>query len=289
MRRFFGRRSAVLSAALVLTLTGCGITVPGIGGSPALDEQDVITYSSSVAGVYGRLGTRIFEVGPDTLTTRYSMPGGTELYAVEEELAAEDRERIVSATEEYIVWQDSPGDKAVCADTPMVTVQVTGSHEHSSTVEDCSEDEPPRAILRALEEAQSAEVHSLAVPGVMWRIEVRPWSGDGPEEGARAERYELGRGASGVPMSITGERAPAGWGDELEPGSDKNERLLDEESTIAVLRGVNAVLMPESPLACDAPTGAMILRRDSEPTSTLELPVCPGQATEALVEDLRGL
>lgn len=289
MIRTTGRRGAAPTAVLVLSLAGCGITPPGPGGTPELGEKDVITYSRSVMGVYGDLGTRTVEVGPDMLTSRYSMPAGTELYSVEEELAAEDRERIVTAAEEYIAWQGSPGEKAVCADTPTVTVQVTGSHEHSSTVDDCAGDAPPGALLRALEEAQSAEVAALAAPGLEWRIELRRWRGDGPEEGARAERYRLGHGGDGSPMSIEGERAPAGWGEELEHGTDEDERLLDEESTVAVLRGVNAVLMPDSPLACEAPTGAMTLLRDSEPTDTLELPVCPGQATEALVEELRGL
>lgn len=289
MHRTTGRRGAALTAMLALALTGCGIALPGLGGAPELDEQDVITYSRSVSGVYGDLGTRTVEVGPDTLTTRYSMQGGTELFSVEEELAAEDRERIMTATEEYIAWQDSPGDKAVCADTPSITVQVTGSHEHSSTRDDCPGDEPPGALLSALEEAQSAEVAALAVPGVEWRIELRPWSGDGPEQGARAERYALGHGGNGSPMSIEGERVPEGWGDELEPGSDEDELLLDEETTVAVLRALNAVLMPEAPLDCDSPTGAITLIRDGEPTGTWELPVCAGQETEALVEELRGL
>lgn len=289
MHRTTGRRGAALTAMLALALTGCGIALPGLGGAPELDEQDVITYSRSVSGVYGDLGTRTVEVGPDTLTTGYSMSGGTELFSVEEELAAEDRERIVTATEEYISWEGAPSAKAVCADTPSITVQVTGSHEHSSTMDDCPGDEPPAALLSALEEAQGTEVAALAVPGVEWRIELRPWSGDGPEEGARAEQYRLGHGADGSPMSIEGDRAPAGWGDELDPASDEDERLLDEEATASVLRGVNGVLMPEAPLECDAPTGAMTLLRDTEPTDTWEVPVCAGQETEALVEELRGL
>ena len=289
MHRTTGRRGAALTAMLALALTGCGIALPGLGGAPELDEQDVITYSRSVSGVYGDLGTRTVEVGPDTLTTRYSMPGGTELFSVEEELAAEDRERIMTATEEYIAWQDSPGDKAVCADTPSITVQVTGSHEHSSTRDDCPGDEPPGALLSALEEAQSAEVAALAVPGVEWRIDLRPWSGDGPDEDASVERYRLGHGGDGSPMSIEGERAPDGWSDDLEPAAGEDERLLDEEATAAVLRALNGVLMPDSALDCDAPTGAMTLIRDGEPTGTWELPVCAGQESETLVEELRGL
>ena len=289
MHRTTGRRGAALTAALALVLTGCGVALPGLGGAPELDEQDVITYSRSVLGVYGGRGTVTFEVGPDSLTSRYTMPRGTELYAVEEELAAEDRERILTAAEEYISWQRSRGDETVCTDSPQVTVQVAGSHEHSSTVDDCSRSEPPHALRSALEEAQGTEVAALAAPGVEWRIELRPWSDDGPEQGARAERYALGHGGDGSPMSIEGERVPEGWGDELEPGSDEDELLLDEETTVAVLRALNAVLMPEAPLDCDSPTRAITLIRDGEPTGTWELPVCAGQETEALVEELRGL
>lgn len=289
MTGIIGRRGAVLTAALALALTGCGVALPGLGGAPELDEQDVITYSRSVQGLYGDLGTRTVEVGPDTLTTGYSMPGGTELYSVQEALAAEDRERIMTATEEYIAWQDSPGDKAVCADTPSITVQVTGSHEHSSTMDDCPGNEPPGALLSALEEAQSAEVAALAVPGVEWRIELRPWSGDGPEEGTRAERYALGHDGEGGPVTIEGERVPEGWGAGLEQDTYGEALVLDEETAVAVLRAVNGVLMPDSALDCDAPTGALTLLRDGEPSGTWELPVCAGQETEALVDALRGL
>lgn len=290
MTRIIGRRGAVLTATLALALTGCGVTLPGLGGAPELGEQDVITYSRSVMGSYGELGTGTVEVGPDTLTTGYSMPGGTELFSVEEELpAAEDRERIVAATEEYIAWQGSSEEKAVCADTPRITVQVAGSHEHSSTMDDCPGNEPPAALLRALEEAQSAEVAALAVPGVQWQVELRPWSGDGPDEDARAERYALGHDGEGSPMTIEGERAPEGWGAGLEQDTYGEALVLDEETTVAVLRGVNGVLMPDSALDCATPTEALTLVRDGEPTGTWGLPVCAGQETEALVEELRGL
>lgn len=282
-------RAIVLMTGLAMMVSACSLPQWG-GGGADLASGDVITITRTSAGMFGLFGAGTTEIAEDTVTSRYSLPNNAEIYALTEELAAPDREHIEHAAEEYLEWERTLSERArtPCTDIPSDRIEISGSTTHESTVQDCSEDTPLRALKQSVTHAQSEFPEQLAHPTDEWTIEIRPWAGDGPDESADVERYALTRAEHEKGMGITAQNAPSGWGAELVPEGD-DPASLGWDTTGTVLTEINGFLLGQRQLGCGDQTGEIRVIKQGEPSLTWTYRLCPGQQSEVLAQTLRGL
>lgn len=174
--------ATALLAALTLALGACTLPrLPGRDGSD-LAGDDVITLSQDSAGVFGYFGSSSTEVTADTVTERFVLPNDVEIFAVAEEITPEHRATVEEDAEAYLAWERTLSDEdlPVCADIPPLTVDISGSTTHESTVQDCMQESPLRVLDRSVRSAQSELPGQLARPTGDWTIEIRPWGEGSP-------------------------------------------------------------------------------------------------------------
>lgn len=286
--RRHARAGALLLAGAMLALAGC--EPPGTGGSgPDLGEDDVVTLVEPHASLDGYFGSTVTEVGKDSMTTRFEMPDGTEIYAATEEMDPWRREEVVEAAQEYIGWRAGIRDPAPCTDIGSTTVRITGAVEHESEMQDCAPDTPLRALRLTIDDSRGPDAEHRAHPYEDWTIEVRPWSGDGPDESAPVERYLLRRGEFRTLMYMSAENAPAGWGEDLVPGAEEGERALDEAATASVMKDLNGFLLGQDQMGCGDPSGEVRVIREGIPALQWTYRLCADEHSEVLVGTLRGM
>ena len=279
-----------LLGALTLVLGACSLPhLPGRSG-PDLASQDVITLSRANAGIMGYFGEWTTEVAADTITMTYQLPNDAVISTVTEELSPAHREAIVQATEEYVAWEKtlSERERTPCTDIPSTTVTISGSLTHDSSVQDCEGETPLRTLTSVVRDAQSPRSREVARPTHDWTIEIRPWSGEGPDESADVERYHLSAAEPEEGMAIEAENAPAGWGAGL--AEDEGDGApLGWDATGTVLIVLNDFLQGQDQLGCGDPVGEIRAIQHDTPSQTWAYRLCPGQQSEALVDVLRGL
>lgn len=282
--------ATALLAALTLALGACTLPrLPGQDG-PDLAGDDVITLSQDSAGVFGYFGSSSTEVTADTVTERFVLPNDVEIFAVAEEITPEHRATVEGDAEAYLTWERTLSDEdlPVCTDIPPLTVEISGSTTHESTVQDCMQESPLRVLDRSVRSAQSELPGQLARPTGDWTIEIRPWGEDGPDESAPVERYQLSAAEHEIGMGITAQNAPAGWGEGLEPDTGEGSPL-GWDATGTVLTGINDFLLGQRQLGCGDQTGEIRVIHEGSPSTTWAYSLCPGQQSEVLAEILRGL
>lgn len=266
---------AAACAAVALMLSSCSL-LPG-RGAPELERSDVITLGTANAGMFGFFGTSTTEVTSTSVSVRYELPDGSELYALDSELDPAARERLEEAAGQYVAWERSldPGDRTPCTDISATDVMISGSIEHSSSVQDCREDTPLRTLTDLVDEVEPAELADLAHPHDTWSVEITP-SSDETED--RVERWVLLPAEHEVGMLLE------------DPDGSRDGESLGWGPTGDVLRAMNAVLLAdEDEAGCEEPLGevALVEQRGSERQRTV--PLCAGQPAEELAEVLRGL
>lgn len=287
-RRCGARRAALLAGAAALALSGCGIANTAFPVS--LADEDVITVVRSDAGIFGYYGGSTMEVAATTITTRYTLPDGTELYEVTDELEPLQRERVVDAAETYLEWERFAGDRGLCTDLPSTTVTVSGSTTHESSYQECDL-EVLTDLRRTIEDSRGSVTRDLAHPAQEWTVEIQPLTAEGEPvaDTGSAERYAFQPGYYPDLVMVQAEGAPEGWGADLAPGPEEGQRVLEAPEVATALQGINGVLLDQDRIGCGDATAEVTLTRGGAPSALWEFPVCPGQSTEELVEALRGL
>lgn len=272
--RIIVRPLALLGVGALL-LAGCVPPLPFLPrGGPDLRGDDTIEVHLSISGMFGYYGDRTDTIGADTFTTRVSLPEGLVIFEDTAPLAEAQRARIETAAEGYIAWEAtlSEQEHVPCTDIPSVGIRVTGSIEHDSSVQDCHEDSPLRALTTSVTEAREALIGEIALPTDDWILDVAPAPG-GPDPDAGGA-YELTLAESQQGMDLL--------------GPDGTARSLDWEGTAPVLRGINDVLLHEDEIGCADAAGELTMTRAGDPSLSWTVPICPGQPPEALVEALQG-
>ncbi|GAA1312998.1 MAG: hypothetical protein ACTIOA_11425 [Brachybacterium tyrofermentans] len=291
-------RAIALLAGSTLMLGACAMpSLSGLGGGPDLAATDVITLTHPQTMPDGYYGETTIEIGEHTLTERYVLPDGTEIYSVEQELSAEDRDHLEQATETYLDWEPSvPADERIdCMDAGLQTVEVSGSITHASSMQDCDPESPLRELNVLVRDSQGERVEQLARPAADWTVEFRPWAGDGPDESAPVETYALDGDGFAEGTYITAGNVPDGWGGSLTEQEDPyattgTARFLAPWSLIGpVLADLNTLLLEHDPSTCEDPSGEVRVRYEGTQERTWTSQLCPGEPSEALVEELRGL
>lgn len=267
------RTLAAGCAAMALMLSACSL-LPG-RGAPELERSDVLTLGTMNAGMFGFFGTSTTEVTGTSVSVRYELPDGTELYALDTELDPSARERLEEAAGQYVAWERSlsPEDRAPCTDLMSTDVAISGSFAHSSSVQDCHEDTPLRTLTDLVDEVEPDQLAELAHPLNTWSVEVTPSSDEAAD---RAERWVLLPAEHEVGMLLE------------EPDGSRDGESLGWGPTGDALRAMNAVLLADE-AGCEEPLGevALVEQRGSERRRTV--PLCAGQPAEELAEVLRGL
>lgn len=287
-RRRGARRAALLAGAAALALSGCGIANTAFPVS--LADEDVITVARSDAGIFGYYGGRTMEVAATTITTRYTLPDGTELYEVTDELEPLQRERVVDAAETYLEWERFAGDQGLCTDIPNTTVKVSGSRTHESSYQECDLD-VLTDLRRTVEDSRGRVTRDLARPTQEWTVEIQPLTAEGEPvaDAGAAERYAFQPGYYPDLAMVQAEGAPEGWGADLAPGPEEGQRVLEAADVATALQGINGVLLGQDRIGCRDATAEITLTRTGKPSTVWEFPVCPDQTPEELVAALRGL
>lgn len=291
------RRTAALTllGALTLTLALSSCSLLPAGHGPELADDDVLTLGHSAAGMFGYFGYGSTTVAADTISTRYELPNGAEIYETTDELDPEVRDRIEVKAGEYVAWEGKLSEKqrTPCTDIPSTAVEISGSITHESSVQDCADDAPLRALEQSVRDAEPELFDQLARPADDWTVEIRPWTedgpaGGGPDDSAPVERYQLRAAQHEIGMGITAENAPAGWGDDLPP-DEGTGAPLGWDATGTVLRDLNAFLLNQRTLGCGDQTGEIRVIKQGKPSQTWTYRLCPGQRSEVLAQTLRGL
>ncbi|MFC0672510.1 hypothetical protein [Brachybacterium hainanense] len=261
------RRGAGLLAGLALLLSGCmvpGLPLP-LGPAPELGAEDVITVRSPSGGMAGFFGESSISIGPKTITSRYTVPEDAVVYTVTRDLEPAERETAVEAVEDYLAWERrlSEDERVPCTDIPSTTVEVTGMTEHSSTVQDCHEETPLRALLLTARGMQDERVADLARPSDTWRFEI------GDREAYTTETTL----ADGLALRQEGAAS----------------RDLGWDGTAALLAPINVLLLDGAAAgSCPEASEELALTRETSPTITLRFPLCPTGPTAEVAEVLRG-
>lgn len=286
-------RATALLAGSTLLLGACSMSdLPGLDTGPDLAAEDLITLTRPMVMPDGYYGEETTVITAETITGRYVLPDGTEIFSVEQELDAEDRELLEQAAEDYLEWEPSvsPEERMDCMDAGMLTVEVSGSLEHESSMQDCAPDSPLRDLTVQTRDTQGERVDQLARPFADWAVEIRPWAGDGPDEAAPVESYDIQGEAFSDGVWVTPENPPDSWGTELTAATNDPERFLVPWGRSGpVLAELNRVLLAQDQLGCDAPSGEIRIVDRGDPDQAWTHPVCSGQPTELLLEELRGL
>lgn len=287
--------AAALLGALALALTACSPSGPPDG--PDLAAGDVITLGEPQVMPDGYYGVESIVITEDTVSGRFVLPDGSEIFSVERELAPEDRESLETAAEAYLEWEPgvSVEERTSCMDIGDTTVEVFGSLTHESSMQDCSQETPLRELTTLAEDTWSEGRGPLVRPFMDWSVEIRPWAGDGPDESATVESYLFRRGIFPDGLQVIAQNAPDGWGTSLTAEDDYagDERYLAPWALSGpVLSDLNEMLLEPDAPGCDAPTGEIrVIRQlpydDSEVIATR--PLCPGQPSTDVAETLRGL
>lgn len=289
-------RATALAGALMMLMSACSLPmVPGPGG-PDVTSQDVITIHRSAAGMFGFFGSGSTSVAEDSITQRFSIPNGVEIYSYTEELETQDRMQIEEATEKYLVWEStlSQEQQILCTDMPNTDVEISGSFSHESSVQDCKDESPLRALKQTVRNAQGPLAAQLAVPTEDWTIEIRPWVedepyGGGPDEEAPVERYDLLAAEHEVGMGILAQNTPDGWGERLAQPRGVEHQQLGWDTTGVVLTEVNDFLLGQGQMGCGDPSGEIRVIQQRNPALTWTYRLCPGEHSEELAQTLRGL
>lgn len=282
-----------LLGALTLALSSCSLLPAGDG--PELAADDVITIGSSAAGMFGYFGHGSTTVAADTISTRFELPNGAEIYETTDELDPAARDLIEERAGKYVAWEGKLSQKTQnpCTDLPSTGVEITGSITHESSVQDCADDSPLRALKQSVRDAEPELFGQLARPVDDWTIEIRPWTedgpvGGGPDDSAPVERYVLTAAQHEIGMGISAESTPAGWGADLAP-DEGNGAPLGWDTTGLVLIDLNAYLLNQDKLGCVDQTGQIRVTKQGNPAQTWTHRLCPGQHSEVLAQTLRGL
>ncbi|GAA1312995.1 MAG: hypothetical protein ACTIMA_07595 [Brachybacterium tyrofermentans] len=282
-----------LLGALTLALSSCSLLPAGDG--PELADDDVITIGNSAAGMFGYFGHGSTTVAADTISQRYELPNGAEIYETTDELDPEARDLIEVRAGKYVAWEGKLSEKrrAPCTDIAATSVSISGSITHDSDVQDCADDTPLHTLKQSVRDAEPELFGQLAHPIDDWTIEIRPWTeegpaGGGPDESAPIERYELSAAQHEIGMGITAQNAPADWGADLAP-EEGNGAPLGWDNTGLVLTDLNAFLLNQKTLGCGDQTGEIRMTKHGKPAQTWTYRLCPGQHSEALAQTLRGL
>lgn len=286
-------RTIALLVGSVLLLSACSTPdLPGLGTGRDLAAEDTITLTQPMVMPDGYYGEETTVIAADTIIGRYALPDGTEIFSVEQELDAQGRDLLEQAVERYLEWEPSvPAEERMdCMDAGMLTVEVSGSLEHASTMQDCDPDSPLRDLTVQARDTQGERVDQLARPFTDWAVEIRPWAGDGPEESAPVESYAMQGEAFSDGVWVTPANPPDGWGADLAAASNDPERfLVPWASSGPALAELNRLLLAQDQLGCDAPNGEIRIIDEVDPDESWTYRVCPGQPSELLVEELRGL
>ena len=292
-------RAIALLAGSTLMLGACAMpSLSRLGGGPDLAATDVITLTHPQTMPDGYYGETTIEIGEHTLTERYVLPDGTEIYSVEQELSAEDRDHLEQATETYLDWEPSvPADERIdCMDAGLQTVEVSGSITHASSMQDCDPGIPLARAQRPGPRLPGRE--SRTARSARRRLDGRvPPLGRGrsgrirPGRDLRAGRRRLRRGHVHHRRQRPGRlgRIPHRAGGPLR---DHRHRTLP--GTLVAHRsrpGRSQHAPPRArPLDLRGPERARCAFATRAPRSGPgPLQLCPGEPSEALVEELRGL
>lgn len=298
-------RIAVLASAAALALSGCALIpfAPG-GGSRSGAEvgpDDVITLSGASFSIFGQYGSWRTVVDADSVTYSFTLPDGAVVAEIPAELEAEDRDWIERMAGEYLDWErtNPQGDDHVCMDAPSMTVAVTGSMAHESTMQLCGGTEPLDRLRDAVDDAESPLVEELVRPYDEVTYEIIPWSADGsgPDPAAPVERYHLAQAEYGEGMPARAENAPAGWGQGRTPvtgvhwadGSSEDGVSMGWDGTATVLQATATMMIGHEQLGCSDQTGQIRVAKEGYPAGALWTErICAGEPTEDLVAALRG-
>lgn len=294
------RRTLVVALLALLPLSLGACSALDLRGGPELTGSDVIVLTHPQRMPDGYFGEEIVMITEDTISSRYVLPDGSELYDVEQELAPADRERLVEATEEYLAWEPSvpEEDRIECIDAPVQTVEVYGSLTHTSSMQDCTPETPLRELNIVASDVEGELIGALARPFHDWTVEVRPWADGGPDESAPVESYTVtGDGIVGG-MVMSSQNAPEGWADSFEAIENPYDPtaaprlIVPWDVSGPVLSDLDRVLLTDTVPTCDEPAGeirALRLHQYEEPTVAATRPLCPGEPAADLVERLRGV
>lgn len=300
-------RIAVLAGAAALALSGCALTpfAPGGGGRAGaeIDADAAIVLRGGSFSIFGEYGSWRTVVDADSATYYFTLPDGTELVEIPAELSPEDRDWVERMAGEYLDWAetDPQGDDLPCMDALSMTVTISGSTTHESTMQLCGDTEPLDRLSDAVDDVQSPLVAEIVRPWDEATYEIVPWSADGsgPDPSAPIERYHLARadhGDGGMPARA--ENAPPGWGQGRTPvtgvywadGSSSDGVNLGWDGTASVLKASSRMMIGHEQLGCGDPTAQIRVIKEGYPAATLWTEaVCAGQPTEDVVAALRGL
>lgn len=288
-------RTASAAVLGMLALSACSL--PGLPGGPDLAASDVITLEAQQFMPNGYYGVESVVITQDTISGRYVLPDGTEVFAVEQELGPEERDAVETATQEYLEWEPgvSAQERTDCMDVGETTVEVLGSLTHESHMQDCAQESPLRELTSLARDLQGERVDSLLRPYLDWSVEIRPWDGDGPDGSAPVESYTLRADGFSKGTEIIPQHAPDGWGASLtawDVPTGPDRYLAPWPVSGPVLWDLNEMLLEGDGLGCDAPTGEIrvlhvIGSRDPELVATR--PLCPEQPSAAAAASLREL
>lgn len=292
-------RGLALLGGLMMVLSACALPslpgFPGGGGSGSVDleRDDVITYIAPQRAMEGDFGVEVVEIHRDRVVLRFELPDDSVLFEVESELAPEDRARVEQAAEEYLEWEPTvpDADRNPCTDIGSDTVEISGSTEHSSSMQNCQDETPLAALSDEIQQAVGRLDEHLARPWQQWTVEIRPWdeSLQGADEAVAPERYSLERGWGGEGMLLTATNPPEGWGAEVDAEQAAEGVLLSWSQTGTVLTAVNEVYLERRSIDCGDPTGEMQIIRAGEPSALWTYQICPSDVTEDLETVLRAL
>ena len=276
-------RAIALLAGSTLMLGACAMpSLSRLGGGPDLAATDVITLTHPQTMPDGYYGETTIEIGEHTLTERYVLPDGTEIYSVEQELSAEDRDHLEQATETYLDSEPSvPADERIdCMDAGLQTVEVSGSITHASSMQDCDPGIPLARAQRPGPRLPGRE--SRTARSARRRLDGRvPPLGRGrsgrirPGRDLRAGRRRLRRGHVHHRRQRPGRlgRIPHRAGGPLR--DHRHRTLLAPWSLIGpVLADLNTLLLEHDPSTCEDPSGRGARSLRGHPGADLDLSSC---------------
>ena len=285
-----------LLGALALALSSCSLCPPGtVLSSPPTTSSPS---GSSAAGMFGYFGHGSTTVAADTISTRFELPNGAEIYETTDELDPAARDLIEERAGKYVAWEGKLSQKTQnpCTDLPSTGVEITGSITHESSVQDCRRrhtSEHAEAI-RARCGARAVRAARTPCRRLSWTIEIRPWTedgpvGGGPDDSAPVEDATCSpRPSTRSGWGISAENTPAGWGADLAP-DEGNGAPLGWDTTGLVLIDLNAYLLNQDKLGCGDQTGQIRVTKQGNPAQTWTHRLRPGQHSEVLAQTLRGL
>ncbi|MDO5662895.1 MAG: hypothetical protein Q4G40_09380 [Brachybacterium sp.] len=253
--------------------------VPGLAGpGEEVGPQDVITLRYTHLGVvFQPDGSSTQVIGPDAVTVTRTSANDVVLYEYVLPLSADDRSAIEAEVNDYLQWITPDREELVhCTDSPSTGVGVSGSIEHSSSVQICGhEDAPPGSLVRVVNDVVARDAPPVAETRRHWSVVVEPEDPD-----AEAQTFEMRHGsyrAEGVPEDWAAAHKPEdGW--VIDDSGELDDRVLPP---------LNRTLA-ELDIDCAAAEGTVVITDESEEID-YEVPMCPGTAVTELVSTLQEL